>query len=756
MAKAASNAWRAALPPGAGVGGGDLATVPETLETSSSQVIRKNSFLPAVSLSFCVGTNPVLEALRLRATLNLYKLRTCRNIAGMERAVEPFAASTDQRTGMPSIGGGQLVLPGLQRPMPTPYRFAFLIERARNLAQLAGQVEASYMSAMEKGEQAYADLQRARADLRVSQASVQLQTIRVNEAQDGVVLSNLQFQRALLQFNHYNDLLSAGISLLEELSLVSLGVSILASGAASVASFYKTEYGAGFSALASAASTTASIFSQLASYERRSEEWQFGRDLAGQDMLIGQEQIVLANDHVRIVEQERLIESMKVDNANDVVNFLTTRFFNQELFDWMAGVLEGVYNYFLQQATSTALLAASQLSFERQETVPSFIQADYWQPPSEDTTAPGTPPADRRGLTGSARLLQDITQLEQHAIDTNQRKLQLSKAISLAQVDPYALQRFRETGVLRFATPMRMFDQDFPGHYLRLIHRVRASIDALIPPSVGIRASLANTGLSRVAIGGDLFQTVVVRRPPEEVALSKPQDATGLFDLEPAAPELLLPFESMGVDTSWEFRLPKAANLFDYNTIADVRITLEYTALEDYTYRQQVIQALPTNVSYNNAFSLKTQFADAWYDLHNPDQSPTPMTVVLQTTPSDFPANLVNLKIDQLLMYFAPGSDQPVSIRDITLNFTESGSGNTIGGRASTNPDGVIGTRVGNAGPWNSMIGKKPFGTWTLTLPNTPEVQSLLSTAAGSTDSPSIADILFVITYRGRVPDWPK
>jgi hypothetical protein len=40
------------------------------------------------------------------------------------------------------------------------------------------------------------------------------------------------------------------------------------------------------------------------------------------------------------------------------------------------------------------------------------------------------------------------------------------------------------------------------------------------------------------------------------------------------------------VDATWELQMPKAANPFDYRTIADVLITLEYTALQSFTYRQ--------------------------------------------------------------------------------------------------------------------------------------------------------------------------
>ena len=47
--------------------------------------------------------------------------------------------------------------------------------------------------------------------------------------------------------------------------------------------------------------------------------------------------------------------------------------------------------------------------------------------------------------------------------------------------------------------------------------------------------------------------------------------------------------------------MPKAANSFDYRTIADVLITLEYTALQSFTYRQQVIQQFNAAINAERA-----------------------------------------------------------------------------------------------------------------------------------------------------------
>src|SRR5882762_4405251 len=98
---------------------------------------------------------------------------------------------------------------------------------------------------------------------------------------------------------------------------------------------------------------------------------------------------------------------MQNDNAREVVDFLAGKFTNKELYDWMSGVLERVYSFFLQQATSVAQLAQIQLGFERQETPPSYIQSDYWQTSDGATNDSSSTSPDRRGLTGSARLLQD-------------------------------------------------------------------------------------------------------------------------------------------------------------------------------------------------------------------------------------------------------------------------------------------------------------------------------------------------------------
>ena len=192
--------------------------------------------------------------------------------------------------------------------------------------------------------------------------------------------------------------------------------------------------------------------------------------------------------------------------------------------------------------------------------------------------------------------------------------------------------------------------------------------------------------------------------------------------------------------------MEEASNLFDYSTIADVLVTIEYTALSNPDYRQQVIQSLSPTLSADRPYSFRNQFPDQWYDLHNSEQSSTPMTVRFTTFPEDFPPNVDDVRIQQVLLYFSRANGQMFEMAVTSLRFTAQGTAGAVGGGA-TSIDGIISTRRGNAGSWTAMVGKPPFGEWELALPKTDEMKNRFN-------NDDITDILFVITYSGRTPEW--
>jgi hypothetical protein len=669
------------------------------------------------------GLDPVVDALRLHAQSNLRKLRLGRNIAGLQRQISP------------ELAAGTAIAPR----QPTPYRYAALIARAKELSQNAAQMEAALLAALEKHETESYNLLKAIQDVELASETVRLQNLRLNEAADGIRLAKLQKDRARIQFDHFEGLLDESDLERETASTIAAVGSSVFSGFLSGA--VKGGIGGPLGALIGGGiGAISGFFGQSASQERREEEWRLQRSLAQQDIAIGDQQVALALDQVGVALQEHRIAGIRMDHAGATAQFLAGKFTSAELYEFMSEVLAGVYRFFLQQATAMAKLAENQLGFERQEAPQGVIQGDYY------TASDGGP--DRRGMTGSARLLADIVQLDQHAFLTDRRKQQLTKTFSLARLAPVEFQRFRETGVMVIGTPQELFDRDFPGHYLRLVRRVRTDLVALISSTEGIHATLSAPGTSRVVIGGDTFRTVVVRRDPETVGLSSPRGATGLFELVPdSQPELLLPFEGTGVDTVWRFELPKAANPFDYSTIVDVLLTLEYTALNSFDYRQQVIQTFDPELRIDRPFSFRQQFPDQWYELHNPDRAATPMSIRFKTVRGDFLPNINDLRIQHVVLYLAPVNGQTVEIRGARLQFKRTGDQTTVGGPADS-IDGVISTRRANGDNWRPIIDKLPIGEWELALPNDEATKSLFK-------QDKVQDILLVISYSGRTPDWP-
>jgi hypothetical protein len=592
----------------------------------------------------------------------------------------------------------------------------------------------------------------ARHDLGLAEAAVRIKDLQVLEAIDGVSLASLQRERAEILTDHYNDLLSAPPNMLEGLAVTSLQSAAIFQFAQAGVSLYFLNAPGFLSAAAAGLQTQSQVFSMLAGFERRREGWQLEQNLGAQDIRIGEAQILLAEDRVRVVDEDRNIAQRQVEQAGAVLDFLTTkRFGNADLYEWMAGVLRQVYRFFLQEATSVGKLAESQLAFERQEAIPVFIQADYWNvAPAEALGGQAPPEGEHAGVTGSARLLRDLTELDQYAFRTNERKLQLTKTISLAELDPFEFQRFRETGVLHFSTPLVLFDRDFPGDLLRLVQRVRVSLIALIPPAQGIRATLATVGTSRVVVGST-FEAIRVQRGPETVALTSPINASGLFHSD-VQPELLGPFEGIGVDAAWVFSLPKAANPIDYASIADVLIMIDYTAKNDPDYQKRIREELDPRIAAERPFSFRFELQDQWFDLNNPDQTDTPMTVRFTVARRDFPPNLSDLTIRDVTVAFSPAEGSvPANWGNLLvteLSYIETdGTAQQFG--AVPPVDGVISTRRGSGAAWSGLTGAGVEGEWTVSLPDSEATRRLFNEG-------EIGDILFAVSYEGTLPAWPE
>lgn len=68
----------------------------------------------------------------------------------------------------------------------------------------------------------------------------------------------------------------------------------------------------------------------------------------------------------------------------------------------------------------------------------------------------------------------------------------------------------------------------------------------------------------------------------------------------------------------------------------------------------------------------------------------------------------------------------------------------------ATSIDGTVSTRRGNGAAWSAaFVGKTLLGDWESVLPDTEGIRNRFR-------DDDFDDILFVITYAGRTPNWPN
>lgn len=719
--------------------------------------------------------NPVLAARRAHVASALRKMRTGMSYLGMPQPAESTLAPNVENV------AGQV--------RPTPYRFKTLMERAKQLTALAQQFESQYLSAIERNEIELEKILERVSALDIADKTVELRKKGKVEAKNAKTLAETQGSRSKIQQERYSGWIAAGPSANEIKQIASIKAAlnfrniVTALDAASAAA-QATASAAGIAEIIGSAGakqviavglvaiaagkglaqgalngweTGAQLSAIDAAQERRAQEWQLQADLATADVAISADQITLAQNRIDIADQEYLIADAQQTHANQMLDFLRTgKFTNASFYEWLAGVLADTYAFFLRIAATTGMQAELQLAFERQEQPMGLLRSDYWRLASSSPSGSNSG-TDRRGITGSARLAQDLYTLDQRAFDTDRRAFNLTQAFSLSRLIPVEFEEFRRTGSLSFATPMSWFDEGFPGHHMRLIKRVRVSVAALIPPSQGIRASLTNTGLTRVVTSDPGFPVVVIRQDPEMVALTSPSSSTGVFELDTQS-ELLFPFEGSGVDGTWFFELPRAGNPIDFDSLVDVIISIDYTARFSGELRERVIKTFPATASGVRSFSVKQDIPDTWYEISN-SAAPT-ATIVIPLKLTSFPVGLRDIKVYEVSVTTMMVDGSVCEFEsDLSITFADKA---TRKGASLPSFGGIVSSRRTNGAAWhregiNLVLDDLPPLSpievkWTFDLSN--------SKLAGSTSiienlrTGKVADILVNFSFEGQRPAW--
>lgn len=171
----------------------------------------------------------------------------------------------------------------------------------------------------------------------------------------------------------------------------------------------------------------------MAEYDRRNDEWEHQANLSKIELKQIDQQLVAAQIRLAVAEQELTNHNQQIDNAQEVDQFLRSKFTNLDLYQFMIGQLSGLYFQSYQLAYDIAKRAERCFRYELGLSDSNYIQFGYWD-------------SLKKGLLSGEKLVYDLKRLETAYYEQNRREYELTKHISLTQLDPIALLKLRQNG----------------------------------------------------------------------------------------------------------------------------------------------------------------------------------------------------------------------------------------------------------------------------------------------------------------------
>jgi hypothetical protein len=335
---------------------------------------------------------------------------------------------------------------------------------------------------------------------------------------------------------------------------------------------------AGYRGASARASYEANRASKIGSYGRREQEWAHQSNLAAAELTQLYKQLRAAEIRAHVANREYENQKKQIAQAKDVEDFLTNekrKRTNEDFYLWMKREAQGLHSQCFQFAYDIAKRAERAFRHELGDDSATFIQMGYL--------------GGREGLFAGEKLYLDLKRLDMAYAELNQREYELTKHISLREWYPLALESLRRTGNCTVDLAEELFDLDCPGHYFRRLKSVAVSIPCVTGPYASVNCSLrleeSSIRKKPTALGGKWYpddpsaddRFVSFSGANDSIVTSSSQNDAGMFETN-LRDERYLPFEGAGVISKWTLALLGKPRPFDYDTIADVILTVRYTA----------------------------------------------------------------------------------------------------------------------------------------------------------------------------------
>jgi hypothetical protein len=508
--------------------------------------------------------------------------------------------------------------------------------------------------------------------------------------------------------------------------------------------------------------------SRIDSFARRERDWAFQSNLAAGEISQIFKQLRAAQIREAIAERELENHRQQIKHAEEIEYFLTgeknsdwtqkinpteKKTTNKALYTWMKREVKGLYAQCFQFAFDIAKKAERALQHELGNPELSYLQFGYL--------------AGKEGLLAGEKLYLDLKRMEMAYHDLNQREYELTKHLSLLQVDPMALIQLRTTGRCTVRLPEALFDMDGPGHYFRRIKSVALSIPCITGPYASVNCTLTllkssirktqilrDGAYARVDAEDDRFSDYFGSL--QSIVTSSAQNDSGLFETN-LRDERYLPFENSGVLSEWQLQLPANPSKnepcqFDYETISDVIFHIRYTAREGGgLLRRGAVENLTSLINTAEAagsvrlFSVRHEFPSDWAKFQS--KKPTNnerYELELQFRPEHYPFwSKSRLKAVKQVDIFCRSTQTPIPA---SLNIADKlNIKKTDAQGKPTNDDEPINTdslnKDGNLG--NLLVGKLSK----IALPSKPDDKLKIFF-----ETNAISDLWIAVTWQNNAP----
>ncbi|MDG5816449.1 neuraminidase-like domain-containing protein [Chitinispirillales bacterium ANBcel5] len=564
---------------------------------------------------FCIPTNPNLLSYWNVVEDRLFKIRHSMNIDGVKRVIPLFAPPIDPGMVARAVGSG-LDIGTILRDMqtsPSVYRYSIVYQKAVELCNELKSFGSELLSAIEKKDAEQLAVLRQNHESEMLKLATDIRKCALDEAVEAKEV--LKKQRSITEeryeyykeIDKYTDQEKSQLNYMSNAAVTHLVGQMLtmASGPASLIpdGFGGALLGMTGGALAfglfgggsktseslekagNALTQTAGIFDRAASilgttasYERRWNDWKLQEEVAKKEIKHIDNQILASEIRIQIAQLELDNHKQQVKQALEVKELMESKFSNEQLYQWMSDELTKTYNTLYDLAYSAAKKAERAYQFELGIKGSSYITPEVWE-------------SSKKGLLAGNRLMLQLRQLDNSYSERNRREHEITKSVSLRMLEPLSLLRLKENGTCDFSLPEEIFDFDYQGHFFRRIKSVRVTIPCVSGPYTSINAKLQLVN-SKVRVSSELTKGryaesddeqdkrfLVNPITPMSIATSNAQMDSGTFELN-FNDERYLPFEGAGAISEWRLELPEEFRQFDYNTISDVIVTVDYTARE--------------------------------------------------------------------------------------------------------------------------------------------------------------------------------